>query len=637
MTQPSNDGAARLLERLLTDPKLRARFRNDPAAVAREAGLDDLGGELMNGSAMQTLEARESRSSLAGVMMAAAVEGIAGFGLVDQAAAHERDPSAAVNGLLAGDEVARAPAPADGPDAAELATPEGAAAANAVPGEWSSHAVEHHQVAKPEELVRSPERRPVAHVAAVAPDPTKYGVAGTGGEPTPEALALVHNPHVSFLDSAGTKDLRSGRVDPRIVDILTRLAGKHRISISALASDHSTNTSGGSVSNHYYGRGVDIAVVDGQAVSPSHAGARRIAESLMRLPRSIRPTEVGSPWALPLPGYFTNAEHQNHLHIAFDDAITKGWKTPGDAAASSADAGVYPVVDADEAASAQDPLDGSDTPPDVDDSDDEDSGDVREDGGSGDTEAEADDDDDEGGDDEEDGEDEDEDEDDEGSGDVADGDDAADEATHDPDSDSDSDADQAPGSATPDDPGAVPDEAVPLDETGDAIDSYPGDDAPRADIAAWMAGVAHRNGLPPELPVMASLVESGMTNINGGDRDSVGFYQMRVGIWNNGKYAGYPDRPELQLKWFIDKALEVKAQRRARGQSVDNPSQYGEWIADVERPAAQYRGRYQLRLDEARALVAHVATGHLAPKPADAQDNGVQFLPVVDPDDEDEP
>jgi hypothetical protein len=47
----------------------------------------------------------------------------------------------------------------------------------------------------------------------------------------------------------------------------------------------------------------------------------------------------------------------------------------------------------------------------------------------------------------------------------------------------------------------------------------------------------------------------------------------------------------------------VKGQRMERGLSVDDPRQYGEWIADVERPAAQYRGRYQLQLDEARALL----------------------------------
>ena len=39
-------------------------------------------------------------------------------------------------------------------------------------------------------------------------------------------------------------------------------------------------------------------------------------------------------------------------------------------------------------------------------------------------------------------------------------------------------------------------------------------------------------GLPPELPVMAALVESGVRNLNYGDADSVGFFQMRPSIWN---------------------------------------------------------------------------------------------------------
>jgi hypothetical protein len=78
---------------------------------------------------------------------------------------------------------------------------------------------------------------------------------------------------------------------------------------------------------------------------------------------------------------------------------------------------------------------------------------------------------------------------------------------------------------------------------------------------------------------------------------------MRVGIWNKGEYAGYPEKPELQAKWFIDQALAVKKQRLAAGKSVTDPSQFGEWIADVERPAAQFRGRYQLRLGEARKLL----------------------------------
>ena len=42
---------------------------------------------------------------------------------------------------------------------------------------------------------------------------------------------------------------------------------------------------------------------------------------------------------------------------------------------------------------------------------------------------------------------------------------------------------------------------------------------------------------------MASLVESGVKNLNFGDADSVGFFQMRVGIWNQGAYKGYPRAP----------------------------------------------------------------------------------------------
>ena len=72
------DLAAQVIERLLVDPTFRARFRRDPAGACREAGLDDLAEEMSLGAgkAMYTLDVRESKSSLAGVMMAAAMEGV---------------------------------------------------------------------------------------------------------------------------------------------------------------------------------------------------------------------------------------------------------------------------------------------------------------------------------------------------------------------------------------------------------------------------------------------------------------------------------------------------------------------------------------------------------------------------------
>lgn len=150
---------------------------------------------------------------------------------------------------------------------------------------------------------------------------------------------------------------------------------------------------------------------------------------------------------------------------------------------------------------------------------------------------------------------------------------------------------------------------------------YPGDDAPREAIAAWMAGGATVAGLPGELPVMAGLVESGLRNLpeGQGDSDSAGYFQMRTSIWDAGAYAGYQTRPDLQLLWFTETAADVRADRLADGlpDPAADETAWGEWIADVERPAAQYRGRYQLRLTEARTLLGTSCApgGGIAPAP----------------------
>ena len=129
-----------------------------------------------------------------------------------------------------------------------------------------------------------------------------------------------------------------------------------------------------------------------------------------------------------------------------------------------------------------------------------------------------------------------------------------------------------------------------------------------------MASIARESGLPGELPVMASLVESGLRNLAYGHADSVGYFQMRQGIWNSGQYEGYLARPELQVRWFVDHALAVLSARRAAGDATygEDPATWGEWIADIERPYEAYRGRYQLRLGEARTMLA-LAAENVAP------------------------
>ena len=137
------------------------------------------------------------------------------------------------------------------------------------------------------------------------------------------------------------------------------------------------------------------------------------------------------------------------------------------------------------------------------------------------------------------------------------------------------------------------------------LENYPGDNAAQSEIASWMAARAVQAEIPPELPLIAALTESGLRNLGLGESDTAGYFQMRVSIWNQGSYAGFPENPDLQIKWFLDQATAVRTARVAAGDTTfgTDPLKWGAWAADVQRPAEQFRGRYQLRLEDARRLL----------------------------------
>jgi hypothetical protein len=83
------------------------------------------------------------------------------------------------------------------------------------------------------------------------------------------------------------------------------------------------------------------------------------------------------------------------------------------------------------------------------------------------------------------------------------------------------------------------------------------------------------------------IVESGLQNLPGGDADSYGFRQQRASI-----YGRQPLRKQINN-------LYDEFHQYDKGQPL------GSLIADVQRPAAQYRGRYAQVLDRARALLGH--------------------------------
>jgi hypothetical protein len=132
---------------------------------------------------------------------------------------------------------------------------------------------------------------------------------------------------------------------------------------------------------------------------------------------------------------------------------------------------------------------------------------------------------------------------------------------------------------------------------------YPAEVAGKERIARWMARGAADRGLPHELPVMAGIAESGLRNIQGSDYH--GFFGMHESL-DAGDYRGFPENPELQLRWFLDTAAHVRQSRVAEGRAdpAADEAGFGIWIADVERPARENRSLYQRHLGEARRLVA---------------------------------
>lgn len=132
--------------------------------------------------------------------------------------------------------------------------------------------------------------------------------------------AVLTHPNIELRPEARA-DIEAGRVDARLLGVLLFLASEHRLgSVGPFATGHSLYVEGtDTISNHAYGRAVDIPIVDGVAVSPSNQFARAAAESLLSLDEPLRPDELGGPWDLANPGAFTDSSHQDHLHVAYSE------------------------------------------------------------------------------------------------------------------------------------------------------------------------------------------------------------------------------------------------------------------------------------------------------------------------------
>lgn len=159
--------------------------------------------------------------------------------------------------------------------------------------------------------------------AAAAPpvDGVSPSVGGAAlGDPVALAHAVLSDPRLG-LRAEAVADVRAGRIDPRLLAALLALSQSFQLDgIGPCVTGHSTYVAGTNrVSNHTAGRACDIGSVNGQLVRASSPAARQLVIVAASLPASNRPTEIGSPFVLSgCPACFTDADHQDHVHLGFD-------------------------------------------------------------------------------------------------------------------------------------------------------------------------------------------------------------------------------------------------------------------------------------------------------------------------------
>jgi membrane-bound lytic murein transglycosylase B len=134
--------------------------------------------------------------------------------------------------------------------------------------------------------------------------------------------APINWDNLTLSNELELNDITSGALDPRIVGLIGAITQEHQITLSALRSDHSQYTVEGNISNHYFGRAMDIAAVDGVSCidTAPDAPCAELGRTLAYLPPPAHPTELIYCFDLDGAGpAFARSDHCDHVHAGYDD------------------------------------------------------------------------------------------------------------------------------------------------------------------------------------------------------------------------------------------------------------------------------------------------------------------------------
>lgn len=144
--------------------------------------------------------------------------------------------------------------------------------------------------------------------------PAQPGKATT--QLSPAARQVLSNARIA-LPPASAADIRSGQVHESVLAAMLELAGTYRIGVSVIRSGHPINVFGTDrPSDHPRGRAFDTWQIDGRAVVDP-ATPRALVTSYMRATESLGSYNVGGPYQLPGPAYFSDRTHHDHIHAGF--------------------------------------------------------------------------------------------------------------------------------------------------------------------------------------------------------------------------------------------------------------------------------------------------------------------------------
>ncbi|MFL5872284.1 MAG: lytic murein transglycosylase [Solirubrobacterales bacterium] len=135
-----------------------------------------------------------------------------------------------------------------------------------------------------------------------------------------DVASQINWQNLTLSNDLELRDIQAGLLDQRVTGLLALMTKTHQITITALRSDHSEMTASGNVSNHYYGRAMDIASVDGVSctdTSPT-APCAELGYALAKLPAPLHPTELIYCFDLDGPGpAFALPDHCDHIHAGY--------------------------------------------------------------------------------------------------------------------------------------------------------------------------------------------------------------------------------------------------------------------------------------------------------------------------------